>query len=77
MASANPDAAYLKELVEEAIVAGLTESVKRQPEDPVDFMGKFLINYADHVGAQTKVRGGAGGTRRRGAGTGRGGRPRV
>lgn len=50
------DAEYVKGLVEEAVVEGLTAAVKQTPEDAVDFLGRFLLNYADHMDKRSKVR---------------------
>ena len=39
------DADYLKRTVGDALVKGMTEMVVAQPEDSVDFLGHFLLNY--------------------------------
>jgi len=49
------DAQYVKETVAPAIVEGLTAVVRSQPQDPVDFLGRFLVSYADHLEGIQKV----------------------
>jgi hypothetical protein len=50
------DAAYLEATVSQALVSGLAATVEFQPEDSVDFLGKFLIKYAETLAAKAKVR---------------------
>lgn len=50
------DAQYVKDVVEGAVVEGLTAAVRQQPEDAVDFLGRFLMHYADHMEHRTKAR---------------------
>ena len=56
------DAAYLESTVAAALVQGLASVVENQPEDSVEFLGKFLIKFADNELALAKVNeGGVGG----------------
>lgn len=50
------DAQYVKETVAPAIVEGLTAVVRSQPQDPVEYLGRFLVSYADHLEGVQKVR---------------------
>ena len=49
------DAAYLEATVAKALVKGLACVVESQPDDSVEFLGKFLIKYADTEAALAKV----------------------
>ena len=49
------DADYLKLTVGDALAEALTSVAMKQPKDPVDFVGKYLISYADYLEAETKV----------------------
>ena len=49
------DAAYLESTVAAALVQGLASVVENQPEDSVEFLGKFLIKFADNELALAKV----------------------
>jgi hypothetical protein len=55
-ASREMDADYLKATVGDALAAALTSLALKQPKDPVDFVGSYLIKYADHLEAEGKVR---------------------
>ncbi len=50
------DAAYLEATVAQALVEGLAAVVESNPDDSVDFLGKFLVKYADNAIAIAKVR---------------------
>lgn len=41
------DALYLKENINDAIAEALTSMVVSSPDDPIEYMGQFLINYVD------------------------------
>merc|ERR1719473_2414619 len=41
------DADYLKKYVGEALSEGMARVVAQQPADAVDFLGRFLVNYAN------------------------------
>lgn len=49
------DADYLKRTVGEALAEGMSQLVLAQPEDNVNFLADFLINYADAVDAQAQL----------------------
>lgn len=55
MSGEHTDADYVQSVVGSALVEGLTAVVKAQPEDPVDYLGRFLVHYADHLEKQLKV----------------------
>ena len=38
---------YLKKYVGEALSEGMARVVAQQPADAVDFLGRFLVNYAN------------------------------
>lgn len=48
-------AEYIHSTVYGSVVEGLTALVKASPADPVDFLGRFLIHYADHIDSLTEV----------------------
>ena len=41
------DALYLKENINDAISDGLTAMVVQSPDDPIEFLGNYLLNYVD------------------------------
>lgn len=45
----------MKDTVGQAIIEGLTAVVRSNPEDAVDYLGRFLLHYADHLEGQQKV----------------------
>jgi hypothetical protein len=49
------DAIYLKENVGEALAQGLTAVLVAQPEDSVEYLGKWLIKFVESQEKQTKV----------------------
>lgn len=49
------DAEYLKGTVGDALAAALTSLALKQPKDPLEFVGKYLIKYADYLEAESKV----------------------
>lgn len=49
------DAAYLKENVGEVLAEGLAQVLVRQPEDSVEFLANWLLDYVDKQEAQAKV----------------------
>jgi hypothetical protein len=53
---ARQDAAYLEKAVASALVEGLSAVVQAQPQDSVDFLGQFLVKYADTQELLAKVR---------------------
>jgi hypothetical protein len=50
------DAQYVKETVGAAVIEGVTAVVRSAPEDPVDYLGRFLVHYANHLEATQNVR---------------------
>jgi len=50
------DAEYLKNTVGDALASALTSLALKQPKDPVDFVGNYLVRYADHLEKEKKVR---------------------
>lgn len=48
--------AYLEGVARKALTDGLIATARTQPEDPVDFLGRYLIHYADHLDAHAEVR---------------------
>ncbi len=43
------NAAYLKENVADALSDGLAATVAAQPDDPVEYLGNFLIDYVKRI----------------------------
>jgi hypothetical protein len=41
------DALYLKENINDAISEGLTAMVVQSPDDPIEYLGNYLLNYVD------------------------------
>ena len=41
------DAQYLKENINDAIAEGLTSMVVASPDDPIEYLGQYLLNYVD------------------------------
>ena len=46
------DAEYLKSSVGDALAEGMSRLVMAQPEDAVEWLGAYLVNYADAVDAK-------------------------
>ena len=49
------DALYLKENINDAICEGLTAMVVRSPDDPIEFLGNYMLNYVDREIEKKKV----------------------
>ncbi len=49
------DAAYLKENIGEVLAEGLTHVLVRQPEDSVEFLANWLLEYVDSKEKEQKV----------------------
>jgi hypothetical protein len=49
------DAAYLRSTVNEALVEGLSAMAVALPEDKVEFIGRYLLNYVQRKSAQEKA----------------------
>lgn len=49
------DAAYLEKNVNAVLSEGLAAVVLQKPQDPVDFLGKFLLNYVSNEELKAKV----------------------
>ena len=47
---------YCQEYVTAAVSDGLIALVKAQPEDPVDFLGNFMLHYAKSLESSKAVR---------------------
>lgn len=50
------DAAFLESTVAPALIQGLAATVEFQPEDSVEFLGRFLLKYAENEERKAKVR---------------------
>lgn len=50
------DAAYIKSNVSGALTQGLAAAARLQPADPIDFLGRWLINHANALEKSAKVR---------------------
>ena len=50
------DSAYLKDCLGEALSCGMAKVASCQPEDAVDFLGAYLILYADKQRENAEVR---------------------
>lgn len=50
------DAAYLKENVGEILALGLTQTLVRQPEDSVEYLANWLLEYVEAKEREEKVR---------------------
>jgi len=53
--SAHMDAAYLNATVSDALVEGFAAIARQQPADPVDALGKWLVERADALARAEKV----------------------
>lgn len=53
------DSDYLKATVGDALAAALTSLALKQPKEPLDFLGQYLIKYADYLESESKVRNGS------------------
>jgi len=51
------DAAYLKSTVTASLVDGLAALARTAPDDPIDYLGRWLINHAAFLDTLDKVRG--------------------
>ena len=49
------DTAYLKSTVGEALAQGLTAVAVNQPDDAVDYLGNFLLQYVQKKQIEAKV----------------------
>ena len=49
------DALYLKENINDAISEGLTAMVVQSPDDPIEYLGNYLLNYVDRQIEKKKV----------------------
>lgn len=49
---------FLNKTVATSLSEGLAHVARLQPEDAVDFLGKWLVRHADYLEQQEKVRGG-------------------
>lgn len=49
------DAAYLKREVADALVKGLASVVSGEPEDPVEHLGSFLLEYVSAAQREAAV----------------------
>jgi hypothetical protein len=49
------DAAFLESTVAPALIQGLAATVEFQPEDSVEFLGRFLLKYAENEERKAKV----------------------
>ena len=49
------DALYLKENINDAISEGLTAMVVQSPDDPIEYLGNYLLNYVDREIEKKKV----------------------
>lgn len=49
------DALYLKENINDAISEGLTAMVVQSPDDPIEYLGNYLLNYVDRQIGKKKV----------------------
>ena len=50
------DALYLKENINDAITEALTSMVVSVPEDPIEYLGNYLLNYVDRKTAMRMVK---------------------
>ena len=51
----NMDAIYLKENIQSAITEALTSMVVSTPEDPIEYLGNYLLNYVERKADINKV----------------------
>ena len=49
------DAQYVKNNVNDALVEALTSMAVSQPDDAIEFLGKYLLNWVDRKTIQAKV----------------------
>lgn len=45
----------MKNNVNDALVEALTSMAVSQPDDPIEFLGKYLLNWVDRKTIQAKV----------------------
>lgn len=50
------DAAYLRSNVSDALSQGLAATLVAQPDDPVEYLGRYLLKYVERKEAEEKVR---------------------
>ncbi len=50
------DALYLKENVQEALAEALTSVVVGTPDDPIEYIGKYLLQYVERKAVIQKVK---------------------
>eukprot|EP01138_Halocafeteria_seosinensis_P006331 gb/GECG01006472.1/.p1 GENE.gb/GECG01006472.1/~~gb/GECG01006472.1/.p1 ORF type:complete len:604 (+),score=175.96 gb/GECG01006472.1/:1-1812(+) len=50
------DAQFLEHTVKEALTEGLSSAVAARPEDPVDYLGHYLLQYANRIEAEEQLR---------------------
>ncbi len=50
------DALYLKENINNAISEALTSMVVQSPDDPIEYLGSYLLNYVDRHIEKKEVR---------------------
>lgn len=50
------DALYLKENIQDAMTEALTSMVVSCPDDPVEYLGNYLLNYVDRQSVIKTVR---------------------
>ena len=49
------DALYLKENIQDALTESLTSMVVSCPDDSIEFIGNYLLNYVERKAAITQV----------------------
>lgn len=49
------DALYLKENVQEAVTEALTSMMISCPDDQIEYMGTYLLNYVERMNINQKV----------------------
>ena len=49
------DAQYVKNNVNTALVEALTSMAVTQPDDPIEFLGKYLMHWVERKTIQSKV----------------------
>ena len=49
------DALYLKENIQDALSQALTSMVISSPDDPIEFLGNYMLNYVERKSKLKKV----------------------